>query len=467
MATYDENEWRLVQARQKQHVRAYRSRAKHYQERRHLLEQLKKMVRNHEDEWLAALHQDLGKTSVEGYASELGMLLNEIDYALKHLQQWMRPASRRRLWLGGQEQTRLERCPYGAVLIIAPWNYPVQLSLIPLVGALAAGNSCFIKPSEHAAATSQLLRQSIAQYFAPEIVTVVEGDAVAAQKLLTLDWDFIFFTGSKAVGKLVYQQAARQTIPVVLELGGKNPCIVDETGLTTANVQQIVWGKFINAGQSCIAPDTIYVQEAVLPRFLTMAQEVMENFYGDNPQVSADYGRIISPQHFQRLVNYLPAGQIVAGGRYLAEARYIEPTILTKVDPQSAMANEEIFGPLMPVIPYADLPQLAAVLKAAPAPLVTYFFSNSKPAIDWLAPRVTSAAISINQVFRHAASPRIPFGGVGASGFGRYHGEASFDTFSYQKVCYRQTSLVNFSLQYPPYQSDSLKWLKRMRKWLF
>ncbi len=307
----------------------------------------------------------------------------------------------------------------------------------------------------------------IGRYFPREVVTVVEGGADTAERLLELDWDFIFFTGSKRVGKIVHQKAAERTVPVVLELGGKNPCIIDETGVTKEHVHQIVWGKFLNAGQSCIAPDTVYVQEAVFPQFLEMARESIRPFYGNDSEKSADFGRIVSQNHFDRLVGYLEEGRVYSGGRHKREEHFLEPTLLTEVDPKSRVLQDEIFGPDLPVVPYADLDGLLNELNAKPSPLVTYFFSREETVAQKAAHRLRSGAFSFNQVIRHAAASHLPFGGVGASGFGRYHGKAGFDTFTYQKVQYMQKPFNGSTVQYPPYKASQLGWLKKLRKYLF
>lgn len=465
--TQEKADWRILQEEQKKIVQKVRSRDEQYSERRNHLNLLKQMVLNHEDKWLEALRKDLGKSVIESYTSEISLVLNEIDYALKHLKKWMSPEKSNRLVIGGIEKTQVYRYPYGSVLIISPWNYPLQLSLVPLVGALASGNSCFIKPSEYSKATSRLLKELAEETFDSKVLTVIEGDANTSQALLDLTWDFIFFTGSEKVGRSVHQQAAQNLTPVVLELGGKNPCIVEESGLSQETIRQIVWGKLLNSGQSCIAPDTVYVHESVYLDFLKMAKETIQSFYGENPQNSSDYGRVISPRHHKRITGYLEEGRLFVGGSYSLEDLYIEPTILTDIKPESKILSEEIFGPVLPVIPYADLGILYDTLSETPSPLVSYLFTKSEESIRLLEHKVTSGAVSVNQVIKHAASSRIPFGGVGESGFGRYHGENSYETFTYQKVSYTHKNLFNFSLQYPPYQKKQLKWLKRFRKWLF
>ncbi len=355
------------------------------------------------------------------------------------------------------------------------WNsidyQSLELSFKPVINAddrcISAGNSCFLKPSELAPTTAQLLEELISEYFTPEEVTVVEGDASVAENLLELPWDMIFFTGSKRVGTIVHQAAARHQIPIILELGGKNPCIVDATGVSPTTGRRIVWGKFLNAGQTCIAPDTIYVHQSMYQPFLTMLREQIKLFYGMNPAESSDYGRIAHPDHYNKLIGYLQEGTIWHGGRVDASQNYIEPTLLTDIPLDSELRQAEIFGPILPVIPYSDLNALMHQLEEGPDPLVTYMFSEDRTSIQQLKKTQRTGTISVNQVIRHAANPRIPFGGVGTSGFGRYHGRASIEAFSYEKVYYKEHTFFEMKNQYPPYRPHVLPILRKLRRWLF
>lgn len=431
------------------------------------LERLKKMLTEHEEAFMGALKKDLGKSAVESYASELAILFNEIDYVKSNLKKWLKPNKSYHIGIGGLGKSSLSYQPYGSVLIISPWNYPLQLTLMPLIGAIAAGNSCFIKPSEFAPAISSMLSELIPKYFDAELITVVEGDSSVAEELLELDWDFIFFTGSKKVGKKIHQAAAERQIPVVLELGGKNPCIVEPTGLTKETIRQIAWGKFLNAGQTCIAPDTVYVHESVYPQFLDQLKKQIEMFFGASPKNSSDYSRIIHQKHLNRLWRYLKDGSVVYGGTFEEEQLYLAPTILTDIQKGSSIMKEEIFGPILPVIPYSSIESLINELLMQPVPLVTYVFSKNKASIKNIEQQLRSGAFSVNQIIRHAAHSSVPFGGVKESGFGNYHGFAGLQAFSYQKVYYEQKNTRSLPQQYPPYRSSQLKRLKKWRKWLF
>lgn len=432
-----------------------------------LLTQLKKLLVENEDSWLMALKQDLNKPPVEAYASELGLVLNEIDFFQKNLNNWLKAKKQRRLLLTGLERVKISRQPYGSVLVLAPWNYPLQLALMPVIGALAARNSVVLKPSEYAPATSRLLTELVPLYFNESTFTVIEGDSEVAEQLTAIEWDFIFFTGSKKTGQKVYQAASRHLTPVLLELGGKNPCIVDETGLNAQTIQQIVWGKFLNAGQSCIAPDTVYVNRKIYAEFLEKITRQIERFYGDNPIESPDYGRIIHEKQFNRTVDFLEDGRVYYGGKSDEDKLYISPTVLVDIKPESAVTTEEIFGPVLPIVPYDSLDNLLIQLHHLSAPLVTYVFSESNEVVQQINQNLESGALSHGQVISHAASPYLPFGGKGDSGFGRYHGEASFNSFSYEKSLYTKNTLFNLTSQYPPYTKKALNALRQFRKHLF
>ncbi|MER2173883.1 MAG: aldehyde dehydrogenase family protein [Carnobacterium sp.] len=457
--------WSIIQQHQKRRV-ADSDHSK-TTERKQLLELLRMLLTENESELLAALHKDLGKSAEEAYASELAVLLQEIDFMKRHLNNWQQPKKKHQIKLGSMSKTTVEHHPYGSILVISPWNYPLQLALMPVIGALAVGNSCFIKPSEFAPETAKLLAKLIETYFSPDVLVVVNGDSSVATELLELPWDFIFFTGSKKVGTIVHRAAANKQIPVVLELGGKNPCIVDETNLTKAVVQRIIWGKFLNAGQSCIAPDTIYVHQTIYLQFLQMAVEQIKLFYGLHPLEKATIGRMPYEKQYEKIVDFLKQGSIYYGGNVDAEQKRIEPTILIDITARSPILYEEIFGPILPVIPYTNLSKLVNELKRLDDPLVTYVFSKNKKNGEYIKDKLRSGAFSLNQVILHAISSDSSFGGVGASGFGRYHGSASLDVFSYERTVYTNLLPFNIQKQYPPYQSNDLNLLRKWRRWLF
>lgn len=435
--------------------------------RLYALSQIKRLLVEHEEEWLVALKEDLHKHPVEAYASEISVLLNEIDFIQKRLRTWLKPQSKRRFLFSGTDKVVTNRQPYGSVLVIAPWNYPLQLALMPVIGALAGGNGVVLKPSESAPATSHLLNKLIPAYFPKKVLHVIEGDRTVSEKLTALQWDFVFFTGSPETGKKVYEAAARYLTPVLLELGGKNPCILDESGITPAAVKKIIWGKFLNAGQSCIAPDTVYVPREQLPIVLEMMKEQIIAFYGKNPHVSPDYGRIVHTEHYEKVLRFLDDGHVYYGGDASKEARYIAPSLLTDLIPESPVSTEEIFGPILPVVPYDTLAALIESLKGGPVPLCTYIFSNDHHTQKQIIDTIQSGAVSINEVMLHAVNPFVAFGGVGKSGLGKYHGEASFQAFTYPRPVYVKDTPITLAKQFPPYSQVALSTLRKLRRKIF
>jgi aldehyde dehydrogenase (NAD+) len=427
---------------------------------------LKTILLENEEALIRALHADLGKPAFESFSSEIAVLLNEIDHVCKHLAKWNRESRSRHLKLGYMEAVKRKRQPYGSVLIIGSWNYPLQLSLMPAIGAIAAGNRCVIKPSEHAPATAELLKEIINDAFLPEQLLVVTGDAQTASLLTAAPFDLIFFTGSSQTGKAVAEQAARQLTPVILELGGKNPCIMDETGFSSSAIRGIVWGKFLNAGQTCIAPDTLFVQESIFEKTLNEISASISAFYGEHPQANGDYGRICTDAHFEKVIDFIGQGDVRYGGAYDRNERFIAPTVVTDIDPGSPILEEEIFGPVLPVIPYTDLKTLLSSGRIQRDALTGYIFSKNKEDIQLFKDHMRSPTISVNQVIHHAASPHIAFGGVGSSGYGAYHGKAGFLAFSYEKTEYKTYHYIHFQGKFPPYSERNFNALRKLRKWL-
>jgi len=460
------HDWNEILEQQKNHVRSGQGRS--VAERRIRLKLLKAMIKDHAPQWMSALASDLGKPAVEAYSSEISIVLNEIDFLIGQISRFSRPqpifSTNLFSWLSGMRAS-ITREAYGSVLIISPWNYPLQLSLLPLSGALAAGNSCFLKPSELAPATANLLNRLLTESFPREIVQVVEGDAAVAAQLLSMEWNSIFFTGSQTVGKAIEKAAAGRYIPLTLELGGKNPCIIDASGLSEVAARRIVWGKFLNAGQTCVAPDTVWVEAPCLEPLLVLLSEQIIEAFGTDPNSSPDYGRIGHPRQTERLIGFLQQGQIRHGGGADVSGNYIAPTLLTDVPAESPIMREEIFGPILPVIPYESLDTLIEYLRSQPDPLAVYHFSRNKTNILALRNSLRCGAFSVNQVIRYAASSKLPFGGVGASGYGRYHGKYSVQNFSYEKVHYRESLWPDWRFLYPPYNKQSISALKRMRRW--
>lgn len=434
--------------------------------RKKQLLKLKTILLEREEAIIKALYSDLGKPAFESFSSEIAVLLNEIDYVCKHIAKWNRPVRSRHFKLGYVEALKKKRHPYGSVLIIGSWNYPVQLTLMPAIGAIAGGNFCVIKPSEHAPATAELLKEIINHAFPPEQLHVVTGDAQIASLLTSAPFDLIFFTGSGQTGKAVADQAAKQLTPVILELGGKNPCIIDETGFSKAAIREIVWGKFLNAGQTCITPDTLFVHHSIYEKTLDEISASVSAFYGEQPQASGDYGRICTDAHFQKMVEFIGQGNVRHGGAHDRFNRFIAPTVLTDIKPGSPILQEEIFGPVLPVIPYTDLKTLLSSGRLQRDTLTGYIFSKNRNQIQLFNEYMRSPTISVNQVIHHAASPHIAFGGIGRSGYGAYHGKAGFLAFSYEKTDYQTYHYLRFQGKFPPYSDRNMKALKKLRKWL-
>jgi len=419
--------------------------------RRDQLGRLDTLLRDHEDELTAALTADLGKSAFEGYSTELGLVRTEIAYALAHLDEWAKPVRVRPsiAQRPGRVYTLAE--PKGVALVIGAWNYPVQLSLLPLAAALAAGNCVVVKPSEVSATTSSTIARLLARYLDADAVAVVEGGVDETTALLGEQFDHIFYTGNGRVGRLVMQAAAEHLTPVTLELGGKSPAIVDRRANLRVAARRIAWGKYLNAGQTCIAPDYVLVDASIEHHFLTEVVRAIHEFYGDDPLQSPDYGCIINQHHFGRLVSYLGDGVVVEGGVSDAAARYIAPTVLTDVDTAAPVMIEEIFGPILPVLPVASTADAIDFVNGRDKPLALYVFSDDVDTAHSVLARTSSGGACVNATLLHMAAPNVPFGGVGPSGMGRYHGYAGFETFSHVKSVYERPARPDLPLAYPPY----------------
>ncbi len=430
--------------------------------RREQLQAFLRLLSEREDDLTGALEEDLGKSRTEGFLSEVAVVRAELDYALKHLDQWMEPE--KVAVPGGLRPARAwtQARPLGVVLIIGPWNYPMQLVLAPLVGALAAGNAAVIKPSELAAATSAMLARLVPLYLDRSAVSVVEGGVDVTTDLLAQVWDHIFYTGGERVGKIVMKAAAEHLTPVTLELGGKSPAVV-VGGDLRAMARRIAYGKFMNAAQTCVAPDYVLTTPDRAAELAEALTEAVREFYGIDPRESGDYGRIITDDHFDRLVDLLPDGTIVSGGQHERSERYIEPTILREVDPGSALMQEEIFGPLLPIVEVEDLDAAIEFIAARPHPLAAYLFSDSEEHLDEFTERVQAGGLAHNVSTIQLAVPGLPFGGVGTSGMGSYHGYESFRTFSHrQSVFSKPTRVDTLRLAYPPFGPLKRKLLRKL-----
>jgi len=415
------------------------------------LKLLKNTILENKEAILNALKSDLNKPRFESYVTEL-LVVKEIDYAIKHIKSWTKPQ---------RVATPLEQFPSsaliypeprGIVLIVSPWNYPFNLMISPLVGAIAAGNCAILKPSEIALHTSHLLADIFKKNFDTAYIAVVEGDVETSQQLLKEKFDRIFFTGSTAVGKIIMEAAAKHLTPVTLELGGKTPCIVDADVHIERAARRIAWGKFINAGQTCVAPDYLLLDRTIKKDFLDSIKKCIQEFYGDDPAKSPDYARIINKRHFNRLAAFLNDGKIIAGGQTDVENNYIAPTVMDNVSLNAPVMQEEIFGPILPVIEYNDLTEAISIVNERPKPLALYFFSKNKNHQERVLRETSSGGVCINDTVMHLGVPELPFGGVGDSGMGSYHGKASFDIFSHQKSVLKNSFLMDIKLRYAPYE---------------
>ena len=429
------------------------------------LQKLKKAVLKYEEQLNEALYKDLKKSKEEVWITETGMVLSEISYFLKHTEGLAAPQKTGTNLVNQPSNSFIMSEPLGVVLIIAPWNYPFQLSLIPLIGAIAAGNCVVLKPSEFATATESLIQEIITETFDPQYVSCATGDgaAVIPAMLEKFRFDHIFYTGSTAVGRIIYKLAAEQLVPVTLELGGKSPCIVSANANLKLAAKRIAIGKFLNAGQTCIAPDYVLVHQSVKDAFLQLLKDTIQAFYSQHPVTSYDYGRIINKKQFDRLMGYLKAGKVIFGGTHNEEIRYIAPTIIEAPGMDDPVMNEEIFGPLLPVIGYSDNHFALEVIRRNPNPLAFYVFTgNTSEADEWLQ-KVPSGGACVNTVAMHYLNKNLPFGGRGNSGTGRYHGKYSFDTFSHQKAVLKAATWPDLPFAYPSFKGR-LGILKRLIK---
>lgn len=426
---------------------------------------LKSAVEKNETELLAALKADLGKPATEAYIAEIADTISDINYALKNIRRWTKPRKVSTPFVLFPAASYIYPEPYGTVLIISPWNYPFKLAISPLIGAMAAGNCVVIKPSELSEKTSRLMAKIIRENFAPEYISVAEGGKEETQQLLAQKLDYIFFTGGTAVGKIVAEFAAKNLTPVTLELGGKSPCIVDEDVDIEKTARRIVWGKFFNSGQSCIAPDYLLAHKTIKAKLLEKIKAAVEEFYGKNPLESSDYGRIINERHFLRISELLKEGNIIIGGEVNAEKLYISPTVIDNIQWSSRIMQTEIFGPILPAVEYENLDEIISILNEKPKPLALYFFSNDKDNQEKILRETSSGAVNINDTMAHMQNKNLPFGGVGESGMGAYQGRLTFDTFSHRKAVVKRSFCADPKMKYPPYKIP-LAVIRKLMKFL-
>lgn len=422
--------------------------------RKQQLMNLKKTIKKYEAQVIEALALDLHKSEFEAYATEIGIVYDSISYFVKNVSAWMEPELVKTPLHFQPAKSYIVREPYGVTCIIGPFNYPFQLIMEPLIGALVGGNTAIVKPSEAAVHTAIIVKTILKETFSENYVRVVEGEKEEVTALIHAPFDYIFFTGSVAVGKVIAKAAAERLTPIALELGGKSPVIVDQTANLEVAAERIAWGKFNNTGQTCVAPDYVLVHEAVAKKFTKILKKTIRAFYGEDPQQSPDYGRIINTRQFDRLQNLLDLERatVTLGGCTDREDLYMEPTILENVNWQSPAMEDELFGPILPILTYEQLPKAIHEIRQLPKPLSAYLFSENEKAIDYFLQELPFGGGCVNDVITHVGNSHLPFGGVGPSGVKAYHGKASFENFTHPKsIMHRSNKLAN-SLLYPPYK---------------
>lgn len=419
--------------------------------RKQALKRLRAEIIKREDAICEALYADFKKPRFETLAAETQFVLAELNHTIKKIDRWARPQRVSSSWMNWPSSDYIYKEPYGAVLIIAPWNYPFQLAIAPLIGAIAAGNTVVVKPSEATPHTSALISELISAVFEPSHVAVIEGGVEVSQQLLAQKWDYIFFTGSSRVGQIVYESAAKHLTPVTLELGGKNPCIVDHTVAIDLAAKRIVWGKFLNAGQTCIASDYILVHERVKDQLIEALKQHITRCYGQNMEASPDFSRTVNQGHYQGLKAMLEGENIVFGGQTNDDDYYLSPTLVNEPKMDSKLMAGEIFGPILPIISYKTEEDIHKYISAYGKPLAVYVFSKNKAFQKKIINSYSFGGGAINDTVIQITNKRLPFGGVGSSGIGAYHGQRSFDTFSHHKGIIKKANWFEAPVRYPPY----------------
>lgn len=429
------------------------------------LKKLNDIIKKNEDKILNELKKDLGKSNFEGYVTEVGILYDDINFHIKNVKKWSSEEKRKSPIVYYPSKSYIYKEPYGVTLIIGPFNYPFQLVIAPLIGAISAGNTAIIKPSENSRNIALLLEKLINENFPEEYLRVVNplGGKETVSLLLDKPFDYIFFTGSVRVGKLVMQKAAQHLTPVTLELGGKSPCIVDSDAKLKLAAKRIVWGKFLNAGQTCVAPDYLCVHKSVKDELLKLIINEIRVQFGENVRNSEDYPRIVNKSSLERLSGYLNDGKIYYGGNIDEDNLYMEPTLIIKPDLNSPLMSDEIFGPILPILVYEDLDNVIKFINHREKPLALYYFSESKKKIKYVLTSTTSGGVTINDTIIHVANPNLPFGGVGNSGVGKYHGKESFETFTHNKSVMKRGTFIEFNIRFAPYK-NKLNLVKRIMR---
>lgn len=441
----------------------YKGQTRSVEIRKSNLQKLYDGIQRFEDEIFQALKIDLNKSIHESFTTEIGYVLKEISFQMQHISSWSKPRRVRTALTHFGSKGKIVPEPYGVTLIIAPWNYPFQLAIAPLVGALAAGNTVILKPSELTPNVSKVLVKMLEELFTEELVAVVEGGVEESTALLKEPFDYIFFTGSVGVGKVVMEAAAKNLTPLTLELGGKSPCIVHKDAKLDVTARRIVWGKFLNAGQTCVAPDYMYVHSSVKEQLIKALRHEIAEQYGKDALQNDSYVRIVSERHFERLCTFLQDGNPVIGGNYKKETLHIEPTVLTNVTWQDSVMEDEIFGPILPILEYDKIEDVIETIQQRPKPLALYVFSEDKGVQEKVTRNISYGGGCINDVVYHLATPYLPFGGVGSSGLGGYHGKESFRTFSHYKSILSQSTAFDMKIRYSSTKS-ALKFIRKLLK---
>ena len=433
--------------------------------RKESLKKLLHVITQHEQAIILALYDDFKKPAFEAVLTETNYVISDLKETIKNIDSWAKPKKVMASFLNFPSSDYIYSEPYGNVLILSPWNYPFQLALCPLIAAVAAGNKVTLKPSELTPNTSNIIAKIISETFAVKDVAVITGDATVAANLLSKRWDYIFFTGSVAVGKIVAKAAAENLTPVTLELGGKSPCIVDETANLELSARRIVWGKIINAGQTCVAPDYILVHHKIKVIFVKLLMQEIEKALGTNPEESPDFARIINLKNWHRQLSLLENQKILFGGQSNRDSLYLAPTLLDEPKMDSLVMTEEIFGPILPILSYESKADIDKIITSFEKPLSLYLFSRNKSFVDEVLQKYSFGGGCINDTVIHLANNRLPFGGVGNSGMGAYHGKLSFDIFSHKKAIVKRGLWLDLPIRYAPYK-DKLKTIQKVLKWL-
>ncbi len=424
------------------------------------LKKLKKAINKNENKIYTALKIDLNKPKFEAFVGEIGFVLKEIEFTIKHLKEWAKPIKVPTDIVNFPAKSYIYHQPYGLTLIFSPWNYPFHLSMMPLIGAISAGNTAILKPSEYAQATSEALKDLMGEIFDEEYITVVEGDKTVSEKLLNLKFDKIFFTGNTQVGKIVMRKAAEHLTPVTLELGGKSPVLVLKDANIKMAARRIVWGKFFNAGQTCVAPDYVCIEETVYEAFKNAVIKESKKYY-KLKNIEKHYSKIVNRKHFQRLLDLIKKSNILLGGKYDENRLFIYPTVV-EANTTSPVMEDEIFGPILPLLKFKDYESMRNFIKSKPKPLALYIFTESDKQKEKVLNEIQSGGVTINDTLIHLSSNHLPFGGIGESGMGRYHGRYSFDEFSQKRAVMERKTYVEFPLRYPPYSPLKLEAVKTL-----